>query len=338
MQKADNTHLARLYHYNNCLTREYVYKNSHLVLKVYNKLMLLIISDKVYCYLETQKRSIYNILTSGGLDMEKIYKAMTIAGSDASGGAGLEADLKTFQELDVYGMVAITAIVTMKPEDWSHEVFTIELPIIKKQIETIVAGVGVNAMKTGMLGSAELVELVADSIDKYELHNVVIDPVMVCKGVDDILIPTAAAAIKELLVKRATVITPNLIEAAYLANMNEIKTIADMQEAATRIHEAGAKIVIIKGGERFSKEQAIDLIYEGNEYHTLALDIIKPAYNHGAGCTYSAAITAMLAKGVAPRIAIQTAIEYIRAALQYSFPINKFTGPTNHMAWRQYKS
>ena len=269
--------------------------------------------------------------------MEKIYKAMTIAGSDASGGAGLEADIKTFQELDVYGMVALTAIVTMKPDDWAHEVFPIELPIVKKQIETIVAGVGVDAMKTGMLGSAELVELVADSIDKYSLHNVVIDPVMVCKGVDDILVPTAAAAIKELLVKRATVITPNLIEAAYLAGMKEIKNIADMQEAATRIHEAGAKIVIIKGGDRFNKEQASDLIFEGNEHHTVALDIIKPAYNHGAGCTYSAAITAMLAKGVAPRIAIQTAIAYIRAALEHSFPLNKFTGPTNHMAWRQHK-
>lgn len=269
--------------------------------------------------------------------MNKIYKAMTIAGSDASGGAGLEADLKTFQELDVYGMVALTAIVTMTPDTWAHEVFPVELSIVKKQIETIVAGVGVQAMKTGMLGSAELVELVADSIDKYQLHNVVIDPVMVCKGVDDIMVPTAAAAIKELLVKRATVITPNLIEAAYLAGMETINTIADMQEAATRIHEAGAKIVIIKGGERFDKTQAIDLVYDGKEYHTLALDIIKPAYNHGAGCTYSAAVTATLAKGLSPEIAIKTAVDYIRAALKYSFPLNKFTGPTNHMAWRQYK-
>ena len=270
--------------------------------------------------------------------MDKIYKAMTIAGSDTSGGAGLEADLKTFQELDVYGMVALTAIVTMKPEDWTHEVYPVELAIVKKQIETIVAGIGVDAMKTGMLGSPELVELVADSIDKYSLNNVVIDPVMVCKGVDDIMVPTAAAAIKELLVKRATVITPNLIEAAYLAGMKEIKTIADMQEAATRIHEAGAKIVIIKGGDRFSKDQAIDLIYQGSEYHTIALDIIKPAYNHGAGCTYSAAITASLAKGISPRAAIQNAVDYIRAGLKYSFPLNKFTGPTNHMAWRQHKA
>lgn len=266
-----------------------------------------------------------------------MYKALTIAGSDASGGAGLEADLKTFQEFGVYGMAAVTTIVTMTPDNWAHEVFPIDLSIIEKQIQTIVS-TGVNATKTGMLGSAELVELVAHSIDKYELNNIVIDPVMVCKGVDDIMIPTAALAIKELLVKRATIITPNIIEAAYLADMKEIKNIADMQEAAEKIHALGAKIVIIKGGTRFSQEKAVDIIHYTKAQtpvtQIVSLDVISPAYNHGAGCTYSAALAANLAKGHSPDTSIRNTIEFIRAALQHSFPLNKFTGPLRHDAWR----
>ncbi len=267
----------------------------------------------------------------------KIYKAMTIAGSDASGGAGLEADLKTFQEFGVYGMAAVTTIVTMKPEDWSHEVFPIELSTIEKQIQTIVS-TGINAMKTGMLGSAELVDLVAHSIDKYQLNNIVIDPVMVCKGVDDILIPTAAKAIKELLVKRATIITPNLIEAAYLADMPAIKNMAELQQAAETIHALGAKIVIIKGGTRFSADKAVDVIHYTKDgkptTQIVSMDVIKPAYNHGAGCTYSAALTANMAKGLSPNEAITNTVEFIRAALTHSFPLNKFTGPLRHDALR----
>ena len=266
-----------------------------------------------------------------------VYKAMTIAGSDASGGAGLEADLKTFQEFGVYGMAAVTTIVTMNPADWSHEVFPVELKTVEKQIETIVS-TGINAMKTGMLGSPELVELVDYSIKKHDLKNIVIDPVMVCKGVDDILVPTAAEAIKKLLVKHATVITPNIIEAAYLADMPPIKNMSELQDAAERIKEMGAKIVIIKGGTRFDPNKAIDIIHYGKELHDetqiISLDVIKPAYNHGAGCTYSAALTANLAKGISPSEAIKNTITFIRAALSQSFPLKKFTGPVRHDALR----
>ena len=156
--------------------------------------------------------------------MNRLHKAMTIAGSDASGGAGMEADLKTFQELDVYGMTALTVIVAQNPhKDWDHEIFPIGLDVVAKQIETIVAGIGIDAMKTGMLGSAELVELVARTIDRFKLRNVVIDPVRVCKGVDVIMVPEAAAAIKTVLMQRADVVTPNTIEAAYLADMEKVE-------------------------------------------------------------------------------------------------------------------
>ena len=168
-----------------------------------------------------------------------MYKAMTIAGSDTSGGAGMEADLKTFQELGVYGMTALTCIVAQNPNaDWAHEIYPIEESVIEKQLATILQGIGCDAMKTGMLGSAELVELIARTIDKYELKNVVIDPVMVCKGIDTIMVPEAAAATKELLVKRALVMTPNLLEAAYLADMPSITNVDDMKRLQLCNHKS----------------------------------------------------------------------------------------------------
>ena len=134
----------------------------------------------------------------------------------------------------MYGMTALTCIVAQNPNaDWAHEIYPIETAVIEKQLVTILQGIGCNAMKTGMLGSADLVELIAATIDKYELKNVVIDPVMVCKGIDTIMVPEAAAAIKELLVKRALVMTPNLLEAAYLADMPAaITTVEEMKQAA----------------------------------------------------------------------------------------------------------
>ncbi len=268
-----------------------------------------------------------------------LRKAMTIAGSDTSGGAGMEADLKTFQELGVYGMTALTVIVAQDPHNnWFHNVYPIELHIVEKQLETILDGIGVDAMKTGMLGSADLVELVAKSIDKHKLHNVVIDPVMVCKGIDAIMVPDAAAAIKKHLVKRAGVITPNTIEAAYLADMPKVNSLEDIKEAAGRIKELGASYVIIKGGERMAREEAVDVFYDGKEFKEMSAKKIYPAYNHGAGCTYSAAITAGLANGLNVEDAVAQAKAFITSALEHSFELNKFTGCTNHAAYKQFKN
>lgn len=269
--------------------------------------------------------------------MEALRKAMTIAGSDTSGGAGMEADLKTFEELGVYGMTALTVIVAQNPHNnWDHEIYPIDLPVVEKQLETILAGIGIDAMKTGMLGSADLVELVAKTIDRFGLKNVVIDPVMVCKGIDSIMVPEAAAAIREHLVKRADVITPNTIEAAYLAGMDKVETLADIKEAAGRIKELGAKYVVIKGGERLDSNEAVDVLYDGKEFKEMAIKKIYPSYNHGAGCTYSAAITAGLANGLSVEDAVKQAKAFITAALQHSFVLNKFSGCTNHTAFKKY--
>lgn len=265
-----------------------------------------------------------------------LRKAMTVAGSDTSGGAGMAADLKTFEELNVYGMTALTVIVAQNPHNaWDHEIFPIDIKVIEKQLETILAGIGVDAMKTGMLGSAELVELVAATIDRFQLKNVVIDPVMVCKGIDTIMVPDAAAAIRQLLIKRADVITPNTLEAAYLAGMPQVKTLEDIKEAAGRIKELGARYVVIKGGERMENDEAIDVLYDGKNFTEMAEKKIYPSYNHGAGCTYSAAITAGLANGLSVHEAVQQAKQFITAALRHSFVLNKYSGCTNHTAFRR---
>ena len=269
--------------------------------------------------------------------MAILNKALTIAGNDASGGAGMCADMKTFEELGVYGMTALTCIVSMDPFDnWKHNVYPVPLDVVEKQIETIVAGIGVQAMKTGMLGSAALVELVARTIDKYELKNVVIDPVMVCKGSTDVMVPEAAEAIKELLIKRCSIITPNTVEAAYLAGMPEVRTVADIKEAAGRIHELGAKYVVIKGGERLESEEAVDIFSDGETFNEMATKKIYPSYNHGAGCTYSAAITAGLANGLSMQAAVCQAKAFVTAGLKYSFKLNEFSGCTNHTAYKKY--
>lgn len=268
--------------------------------------------------------------------MAALKKAMTIAGSDTSGGAGMAADLKTFEELGVYGMTALTCIVAQDPfNEWYHNIFPIDLPIVKKQLVTILDGIGIDAMKTGMLGSAELVELVANTIDKYSLKNVVIDPVMVCKGIDDIMVPSAAEAIKELLVKRCSVITPNTIEAAYLSGMHKVKSIDEIKEAAGRIKELGAGAVVIKGGERMENDMAVDVFYDGKDFIELSVKKIYPSYNHGAGCTFSAAITAGLANGLSVIDSVRQAKAFITAAIKESFVLNKFSGCTNHPAYRK---
>ena len=265
-----------------------------------------------------------------------MYKAMTIAGSDTSGGAGMEADMKTFQELGVYGMTALTCIVAQNPNaDWAHEIYPIETGVIEKQLVTIMQGIGCDAMKTGMLGSAELVELVAATIDKYKLKNVVIDPVMVCKGIDTIMVPEAAVAIKELLVKRALVMTPNLLEAAYLSDMPAITTSDEMKQAAAKIHDNGCQYVIIKAGDRLPGNDAIEMVYDGKTFTEKRHPKISNSYNHGAGCTFSAAITAGLAKGMAVTDALEKAEIFIDAALRQSFRLNQWSGALKHCAWRE---
>lgn len=265
-----------------------------------------------------------------------LKKTFTLAGSDSSGGAGLQADLKTFQELGVYGMTAITSIVTMDPKnDWHHNVFPIDVKTVEPQLETILS-VGIDAMKTGMLGSVDIIELAAKKIDEHKLDKVVIDPVMVCKGEDEVLQPENTEAMRDLLLPRATVVTPNLFEAWQLAKTGPIKTIDDMKEAAVKIHELGAKNVVIKGGKQLNHDKAVDLFYDGTEFTLLEKEKLETTYNHGAGCTFAAAITAELAKGASVKDAVTTAKEFVTAAIEHGFKLNQYVGPVMHGAYTRF--
>src|SRR4051812_16097657 len=218
-------------------------------------------------------------------------KALTIAGSDTSGGAGIQADLKTFQELGVYGMTALTVIATMDPKNhWHHNVFPIAIDALKAQLDTALS-VGIDAVKTGMLATVETIETAAKRIQEAGLTNVVIDPVMVCKGEDEVLNPETADALRDVLTPLATIVTPNLFEASQLAKVAPIKTIDDMKEAAKKINELGAKYVLIKGGSKLQHEKAIDLLFDGKEFKIYESERVDTTYIHGAGCTFSAAIT-----------------------------------------------
>lgn len=259
-------------------------------------------------------------------------KTLTLAGSDSSGGAGIQADLKTFQEHNVYGMTALTSIVSMAPETWSHNVTPIDVNIVEKQLETILS-IGIDAMKTGMLGSVEIIELAANKIKSNHLDNVVIDPVMVCKGEDEVLQPENTDAMRELLLPLATITTPNLFEAGQLAKTGPILDIEGMKEAAKKIIELGAKNVVIKGGKALDHDQAIDLFYDGTEFLLLEKDKINTTYNHGAGCTFAAAITANLAQGKSVKEAVVAAKDFVHAAIKDGWKLNDFVGSVKHGAY-----
>lgn len=269
--------------------------------------------------------------------MTMMKKTLTLAGSDSSGGAGIQADLKTFQEHGVYGMNALTSIVAMDPEnDWKHDVFPIDVNIVEKQLNTILS-VGIDAMKTGMLGSVEIIELGAKKIDEYSIVNVVIDPVMVCKGEDEVLQPENTDAMRELLLPRAIITTPNLFEAGQLAKTGRITTVEGMKEAAVKIHELGAKNVVIKGGSDLGHEKAVDLFYDGSEFTLLENEKIDTSYTHGAGCTFAAAITANLANGKSIKDAVSNAKEFVAAAISHGWRLNQYVGPVMHGAYNKFE-
>ena len=262
-------------------------------------------------------------------------KALTIAGSDSSGGAGIQADLKTFQELGVYGMTSLTVIVSMDPHNnWAHHVVPVDLDTIRAQLETIIAGVGVDAMKTGMLPTADIIELSASIIKKYNLKNVVVDPVMVCKGTGEPVNPGNIEYYTKMLIPLASVVTPNIFEAQQLSSMMSINSIDDMKEAAQRIKELGAGCVVIKGGKGI-EHNAVDVVYDGKKFDILEAERIDTTNTHGAGCTFSAAIAAELAKGADMHNAILTAKRFITEAIRHSFKLNQFVGATDHSAYKK---
>ena len=262
-----------------------------------------------------------------------IYKALTIAGSDSGGGAGIQADLKTFQELNVYGMSVITAL-TAQNTLGVQAVFPQSVEAVESQIDAVMSDIGTDAAKTGMLFSKAIIEAVAKKVRKYQINHFVVDPVMIAKSGATLLQEEAIEAMCEHLLPLALLITPNLPEAARLTGAERIESIDDMKEAAKRLSEFGPKNVLIKGGHLGKDKKAIDILYDGRQFFSFESERIDTKHTHGTGCTYSAAIAAELAKGCAVDTAVGHAKQYMTFAIKYGLEIGKGIGPTNHSAHR----
>ncbi|MCH9556506.1 bifunctional hydroxymethylpyrimidine kinase/phosphomethylpyrimidine kinase [Staphylococcus epidermidis] len=263
-----------------------------------------------------------------------LKKVLTIAGSDTSAGAGMQADLKTFQELDVYGMAALTSIVTMDKETWSHDVTPIDMNIFEKQLETAIS-IGPNAIKTGMLGTQDIIKRAGDVFVESGADYFVVDPVMVCKGEDEVLNPGNTEAMIQYLLPKATVVTPNLFEAGQLSGLGKLTSIEDMKKAAQVIYDKGTPHVIIKGGKALDQDKSYDLYYDGQQFYQLTTDMFQQSYNHGAGCTFAAATTAYLANGKSPKEAIIAAKAFVASAIKNGWKMNDFVGPVDHGAYNR---
>ncbi|MDF2035753.1 bifunctional hydroxymethylpyrimidine kinase/phosphomethylpyrimidine kinase [Cytobacillus oceanisediminis] len=265
----------------------------------------------------------------------KVYKALTIAGSDSGGGAGIQADLKTFQELGVFGMSALTA-VTAQNTKGVQGVYPMTAGAVSAQIQSIGEDLRPDAVKTGMLFSADIIGSVSNEIVRYGWKNVVIDPVMIAKGGASLLQNEAILAMKKHLIPLSMVITPNIPEAEVLTDIS-IRSLEDKREAAKRLHYLGAKNVIIKGGHDEAKDIAADLLFDGESFSEFKSIRIQTANTHGTGCTFSAAITAGLADGLTVPEAVDRAKQFIQAAIENDLKIGSGHGPTNHWAFNRRK-
>ncbi|MEC0234180.1 bifunctional hydroxymethylpyrimidine kinase/phosphomethylpyrimidine kinase [Paenibacillus kribbensis] len=266
----------------------------------------------------------------------RVARALTIAGSDSGGGAGIQADLKTFQELGVYGMSAITA-VTVQNTLGVHGVYPLPQEAAAEQIEAVGSDLGVDALKTGMLFDAGIIRLVSEQIRRFGWEKVVIDPVMIAKGGAALLQSEAVQALQDVLLPLALVVTPNIPEAEALTGIN-IRTMEDRREAARHISNMGPKFVVIKGGHADESEnsgQIVDLLFDGTAFTELGGKRVRTVHTHGTGCTFSAAITAELAKGRSVSEAISNGKAFIQAAIEEPLHLGQGHGPTNHWAFRR---
>jgi hydroxymethylpyrimidine/phosphomethylpyrimidine kinase len=260
--------------------------------------------------------------------------ALTIAGSDSGGGAGIQADLKTFQELGVFGTSALTA-VTAQNTLGVHGVWPLVPEAVRAQMEAVFADFDVAAAKTGMLFSGEIIDEVAAGFAAAGTPTLVVDPVMIAKGGAHLLREEAVEAMRDKILPIATVVTPNVPEAEVLAGMT-IRTPEDMEEAGRRLIAMGTKSVVVKGGHLEGEERACDLFMDGRgERIWLSAERIRTKDTHGTGCTFSAALTAFLAAGEPLEKAVMGAKRFIHAAISDGLGLGSGHGPTNHWAYHR---
>ena len=252
--------------------------------------------------------------------------ALTIAGSDSGAGAGIQADLKTFAALGVYGTSALTAITAQNTLGVTavHEIPT---EVIAAQIEAVISDIGADAVKTGMLSSSAIVELVAQELKRHGVERLVVDPVMIAKSGYSLLQPEAVEALRSKLLPLAAVVTPNIPEAEVLTGLT-INSLDDMRRSAEQIFGMGAGSVVVKGGHLAGP--ATDLFYDGSQFKEFTAPRIDTVNTHGTGCTFASAVAAGLACDMSVFDAVAQAKEYVTEAILRSFPIGQGHGPLNH--------
>ncbi len=259
-----------------------------------------------------------------------IRRALTIAGSDSGGGAGIQADLKTFAALGVHGMSVITSITAQNTYE-VRAVHDVPLDVIEAQFKAVVEDIGVDAAKTGMLSNSEIIRLIASLIKKYDI-TLVVDPVMIAKSGAPLLRDDAVEVLAKELIPLATVVTPNKPEAERLSGIS-ISGLDDSKLVAKKLsEELGARAVVVKGGH-LAADESIDILYYEGRYYEFRAPRIQSRNTHGTGCSFSAAITAELAKGRSIPDAVRTAKEFITVAIEYGLSVGRGHGPVNPSAW-----
>ena len=271
-----------------------------------------------------------------------VARALTVAGSDCGGGAGIQADLKVFTLLGAYGMSALTSVTAQNTRGVAG-IYNLSAEAVASQIDAVVADIGVDALKTGMLPTPEIVTTVALKVIEHGLDSLVVDPVMVAKG-GAVLIPDEARRVlRDRLLPQALVVTPNIPEAEALTGLSVVD-LDSMKEAAARMHGMGARNVVVKGGHlpqwdhggalraAPAEARAVDVFYDGKTFTELTGPWVNTKNTHGTGCSFSAAITALLARGLSVAEAVPHAKEFVSAAIRHSLPLGSGHDPTNPWA------
>lgn len=262
--------------------------------------------------------------------MPAIPRALTIAGSDSGGGAGIQADLKTFTAFRVYGSSVLTAI-TAQNSVGVQGIQNLPPEFVARQIDSVLSDIGADAVKTGMLSTAAIIRAVAARLREHRVERLVVDPVMIAKSGDPLLEPDAREALLREVLPLALVVTPNLHEAAALAGV-PVGNPDEMEDAARRIHRLGPRYVLVKGGHL--KGEPLDLLFDGRAVTPFRAERVPTPHTHGTGCTYSAAIAAGLARGAAVAEAVGEAKRYVTRAIREGFALGRGVGSLRHFLER----
>ena len=261
-----------------------------------------------------------------------VPRALTVAGSDSGGGAGIQADLKTFQELDVFGMSVVTAL-TAQNTLGVHGVHEVPADFVTQQLDVVLSDIGADVVKTGMLSSEPIIEAVVKGLAAHNVSQLVVDPVCASKHGDPLLRPDAVDALRTGILPLAEIVTPNLGEVLVLTGL-EVRSRADLRDAAEAVKALGPRWVLIKGGHLDEDEQAVDLLFDGREAVEIAGPRLATTDTHGTGCTLASAIAAYRARGREIPEAVRAAKAYVTGAIEHGLRLGRGIGPVDH-GWRR---